>query len=114
MSVVTDSLGLEDPKDPTTCNVFALLKLFRSEEQLAELADRYRAGGLGYGHVKLNFDKINAHFAPTREKRKELVNNMDYVESILQKGAEKFVQQRLQFWKKREKRLVCDKRFLNG
>ncbi len=90
MSVVTDSLGLEDPKDPTTCNVFALLKLFRTEEQLAELADRYRAGGLGYGHVKTELlDEINAHFAPLRERRKELSENMDYVESVLQKGAEK-------------------------
>lgn len=90
MSVVTDSTPLEDPKDPDACNVYALLKLFRNEEQMAELADRYRAGGMGYGHVKKELlEEINDHFSPFRAKRVELSNNMDYVEEILQKGAAK-------------------------
>lgn len=88
MSVVTDSTPLEDPKDPDTCNVYALLKLFRNEEQMKELAERYRAGGMGYGHVKKELlEEINAHFGPFRAKRAELANNMDYVEEVLQKGA---------------------------
>lgn len=90
MSIVTDSTPLEDPKDPDTCNVYALMKLFRNEEQMAELAERYRAGGMGYGHVKKELlEEINAHFGPLREKREELTKNMDYVEEVLQKGAAK-------------------------
>ncbi|WP_372807707.1 tryptophan--tRNA ligase [Pontiella sp.] len=90
MSIVTDSKELEDPKDPETCNVFALYKLLSTDEEQAALAERYRAGGLGYGHAKLELlEKINEHFAPLREKRRELAGNMDYVEDVLKAGAEK-------------------------
>jgi tryptophanyl-tRNA synthetase len=90
MKVVTDSKELEDPKDPDTCNVFALYKLFASEEEQTDLASRYRAGNFGYGTAKKELlEKINEHFAPMREKRAELENNMDYVEEVLAKGAEK-------------------------
>ena len=90
MKIVTDSKDLEDPKDPETCNVFALYRLFASEEEQADLAARYRAGNFGYGTAKKELlAKINEHFEPMREKRAELENNMDYVEEVLAKGAEK-------------------------
>lgn len=90
MKIVTDSKELEDPKDPDTCNVFALYKLFASDEELADLAGRYRAGNFGYGTAKKELlAKINEHFAPMREKRAELENHMDYVEEVLSRGAEK-------------------------
>jgi tryptophanyl-tRNA synthetase len=90
MSIVTDSTPLEDPKDPETCNVYALMKLFRNDEQMAELAERYRAGGMGYGHVKKELlEELDSFFGPMRAKREELANNMDYVEEVLRKGAMK-------------------------
>ena len=90
MKILTDSKELEEPKDPKTCNVFALYKLFATEDELAELAERYRAGGMGYGHAKTALlDKINEHFGPMREKRAELANDMDYVNDVLRQGAEK-------------------------
>jgi tryptophanyl-tRNA synthetase len=90
MKIVTDSKELEDPKDPETCNVFALYRLFASEEEQADLAARYRAGGFGYGTAKKELlKKINEHFAPMREKRAELQRDMDFVEEVLHKGAEK-------------------------
>ncbi len=90
MKVVTDSKELEDPKDPEACNVFSLYKLFATEAEQAELAARYRAGGMGYGHAKMELlDKINEHFGPMREKRRELANDMDYVEDVLRNGAER-------------------------
>ena len=90
MKIVTDSKEMEDPKDPETCNVFALYKLLATEEEQAALAERYRAGGMGYGHAKTELlDKINEHFAPMRDKRRELAENMDYVEDVLRHGAEK-------------------------
>ena len=90
MKIQTDCRELADPKDPETCNVFSLYKLFASEEEQIDLAERYRAGNFGYGTAKKELlAKINDHFAPMRVKRAELENNMDYVEEVLVRGAEK-------------------------
>jgi tryptophanyl-tRNA synthetase len=88
MSIKTDSKQLEDPKDPDGCNVFALYKLFASETERTDLAERYRAGGMGYGHAKTELlNKINEHFGPMRERRSELAADMDYVNDVLHQGA---------------------------
>jgi len=90
MKIVTDSKQLEDPKDPDTCNVFALYKLFATETEQTEMAERYRAGGMGYGHAKTALlEKINEHFAPMRERRAELEKDPDFVEDVLRDGAKR-------------------------
>ena len=90
MSIVTDSKTLEEPKDPDACNVFKLFKLFATPAQQADLAARYRAGGMGYGTAKKELaDLLEAHFAPLRAKRAELAAHPEYVESVLQAGAAK-------------------------
>jgi len=88
MSIVTDSTPVEAPKDPEKDNVFALYSLFATAEEKAALAQRYRAGGMGYGEAKkLLLEKINAQFEPARQKRKQLAADPDYVEGVLRKGA---------------------------
>lgn len=90
MRIVTDSKGMADAKDPETCNVFALYRLFATDEEREAMAARYRAGGLGYGDVKKALHaKFEEHFAPLRQKRAELAAQPDYVEDILRRGAEK-------------------------
>ncbi len=90
MRMVTDSTPMEDPKDPDTCNVFALYRLFASEAEIADLRARYLAGGMGYGHAKQElFEKFWEYFRPMREKRAELEGNLDYVEQVLQESAAK-------------------------
>ncbi len=90
MRVVTDSTPLEEPKDPDTCNVFALYKLFASETELKALADKYRSGGFGYGDAKKTLhEAMTAYFAPFRAKREALAEDLDFVESVLTRGAEK-------------------------
>ncbi len=90
MSVVTDSTPLEEPKDPNTCNVFALYKLFATKEQTDDMASRYKAGNFGYGTAKKELLEIMLnYFKPYREKRKYLAENMDVVEKILKEGSEK-------------------------
>ncbi|NSW57998.1 MAG: tryptophan--tRNA ligase [Armatimonadetes bacterium] len=88
MSIVTDSTPVEDPKDPDRCNVFALFKLFASPDETAEMAERYRAGGVGYGEVKkrlvtLFFD----YFAEARARKRELLKDPRMVEEIARAGA---------------------------
>ena len=90
MRIVTDSTPVEDPKDPDKCNVFALISLFMDETELSALAERYRAGNMGYGEVKKElFERMWEYFAPYREKRTQLENNLDFVHQVMQKGAEK-------------------------
>lgn len=90
MAIETDSTPLEDPKDPAKCNVFALIKLFASKDAAATIADKYRAGGYGYGHAKKELlGLIEAYFSDAREKRKYLAKNEDEVHRILQIGGEK-------------------------
>jgi tryptophanyl-tRNA synthetase len=87
-SVKTDSSGVDDPKNPETCAVFDLYKLFATEEQQAELAERYRAGGMGYGVAKgLVYEAATEHFAEARERREQLEQNPDTLEDILRDGA---------------------------
>ncbi|HHU13772.1 MAG: tryptophan--tRNA ligase [Kiritimatiellae bacterium] len=90
MRIVTDSKGLEDPKDPATCNVFALYKLFASDAQRQEMEANYRGGNYGYGHAKKALAAIfEETFEPFRARRAELQANPDYVEEVLRKGAER-------------------------
>lgn len=90
MSIKTDSTPVEAPKDPETCSIFALYKLFTSADKQGTLAERYRAGGMGYGEAKQAvFDAAMEYFAPARAKRLELAANPGYVEDVLQAGAKK-------------------------
>lgn len=87
MSIVTDSTPLESPKDPDRDNVFALIRLFASDEQRDEIAAAYRAGGYGYGHAKaVLLGLITAYFAEARERRKELEKRPDFVRDVLRDG----------------------------
>jgi tryptophanyl-tRNA synthetase len=88
MSVVTDSTPVEEPKDPDKCNVFALLKLVASKDELAEWDAKYRNGGTGYGAAKKRLlELLIEYFAPYRAKREELEKNPDYVHKVLEDGA---------------------------
>ena len=90
MGIVSDSTPLEAPKDPDTCNIYSLYRLFATEEQAQAMASKLRAGGYGYGHAKKELLEIyHAAFDPLRKRRGELEANPDYVESILQKSANK-------------------------
>lgn len=87
MSIVTDSTPLETPKDPEKDNVFALIRLFASEEDRSRIAEAYRAGGYGYGHAKKELlGMIETCFAEPRERRRELKERPDYVWDVLREG----------------------------
>ena len=90
MRIVTDSVPVEEPKNPEKCNVFALLKLVASSDELSEWENKYRLGGLGYGQAKKRLaELIIDYFKPFRQKRAELENDMDYVKAVLANGAER-------------------------
>ncbi len=89
MTAVTDSKTLEEPKDPDTCNVFALYKLFSTADQQAELAARYRAGNFGYGHAKQALYEVAAAAMTEPQARyAELASDPAQVDRVLTQGAE--------------------------
>jgi len=90
MKIVTDSTPVESPKDPTDNYIVQLYRLFATAEEVTEMENSFRAGGLGYGHYKQQlFDRICARFAPMRERREALVKDPGYVEDVLATGARK-------------------------
>ena len=90
MQIVTDSTPLEAPKDPSHCNVFALFRLFTTTSEQAELAEKYRLGGFGYGDAKKALLAVmDRELAPLRERREALARDLDFVEDVLREGAHK-------------------------
>lgn len=90
MKIVTNSQEIEEVKDPETCNVFALYKLFANKEKQEKLAARYRAGGLGWGHAKQElFEEMNASLSSIRERYFTLIEDKAYIDKVLKEGARK-------------------------
>jgi tryptophanyl-tRNA synthetase len=90
MSIVTDSKGVEDPKDPDTDNVFQLFRLFAPPDAVAELSERYRAGGLGYGHAKQAcFEAMEARLSEPRARFHALMSDPRELETVLEDGAQR-------------------------
>jgi tryptophanyl-tRNA synthetase len=90
MRIETDSKGLEEPKDPSTCNIFKLYQLLGSPAQIEDLKTKYLAGNVGYGHAKQAlFDLVCKKFAKERESYNYFITHLDEVEQILQEGAKK-------------------------
>ena len=88
MSIKTDSTPVEDPKNPLTCSVFSLYQLVATQTEQDALAERYRAGGMGYGDAKQTlYEATLEYFAEARERRTDLDAHPDRVEDILQAGA---------------------------
>lgn len=88
--IETDSTPMEDPKEWSTCNVYALCKLFLDEKGQKDLQARYEKGGEGHGHFKMYLKElIWDHFAPAREKREYYLKHSDEVYDILLDGAKK-------------------------
>jgi tryptophanyl-tRNA synthetase len=90
MSIVTDPTPVESPKDPDASTIYAIYRLFADAGKAASMAERFRAGGYGYGDAKKElFEMLWAYFEPFRQKRSELAANLDYVGEIRKKGADK-------------------------
>jgi tryptophanyl-tRNA synthetase len=90
MAIETDSTALEDPKDPDTCNVYALIRLFADLSLQDEIAEKYKTGGYGYGHAKKELlGLIDDYFGEARERRKVLAEKPDYIMDVLKEGGRK-------------------------
>lgn len=90
MSIVTDSKGVQDVKDPETCTIIALLRLVAPASVVADMENRYKAGGIGYKEAKdILYENIIAFLSPLWEKRQKLAENPEAVHAMLKEHAER-------------------------
>ncbi len=88
MRVVTDSRTPDEPKDPETCNLFALYRTFAPPAEVEQVRQQYLQGGLAYGALKQTlFEHLNDTFAAARERYNTLMQDTDHIDSILHEGA---------------------------
>jgi len=90
MKIQTDSTPLEEPKNPDTCNLFALYKLVANTEQIAEMRSNYLGGNYGYGHAKQAFyELLIKKYEKERELYNHYINNLPEIDKALAIGAKK-------------------------
>ena len=90
MRIKTDSTPLEDPKDPESCNLFALYRLVATAAQTEELRALYLGGNYGYGQAKQAFfELLLDKFGAEREKYRHYMQNPDEIDDKLLHGAKK-------------------------
>jgi tryptophanyl-tRNA synthetase len=81
MTIETDSTPLESPKNSETCNVFAIYKLIKYQNESQDF---------GYGHAKqMLFELVISKFQIERKKYDYYINNLSEIDIALDKGAKK-------------------------
>ncbi len=90
MGIQTDSTPLEKPKNPDTCNVFALYKLLANSNETEDLRAKYLAGNFGYGHAKQAlFELIVEKYQKQRQAFTDYMNDKAELDNQLEIGAQK-------------------------
>ena len=88
MRIITDSKTPEDVKNPDESTIYQLYKHFATDTEIAEFAEMFRRGGMGYGTAKtILFDKVNSVLSDARTEYQRLMANTNEIEQILQNGA---------------------------
>ncbi|MAZ30720.1 MAG: tryptophan--tRNA ligase [Flavobacteriales bacterium] len=90
MGIQTDSKGIDESKDPKSCNIFKIYTLLASEKEIELMERNYIEGHYGYGHAKQAlYELIINKYSSERNRFNELMNKKDLIENELQKGAKK-------------------------
>lgn len=90
MGIKTDSLGVDDAKDPETNTIFQIYRAIagKDDPRTTSLAERFRAPGMGYGHAKQAlYELLLDVFGPARARRVSLMKDPGFVDEVLKKGA---------------------------
>jgi len=87
MGIQTDSTPMEDPKNPDTCNVFALFNILGTSEAITAMRANYEGGNYGYGHAKQAlFELIIECFSEERIRYNYYMENLDEIDRALEIG----------------------------
>ncbi|WP_188373256.1 tryptophan--tRNA ligase [Winogradskyella haliclonae] len=90
MSIQTDSTPLEEPKDWSTCNCFAIYSLLANDNAIDQMKANYENGNYGYGHAKQAlYELVLERFTEPRERYNYYMANLNEVDTALAVGAKK-------------------------
>src|SRR5436853_5901960 len=90
MSIVTDSTPVGTPKNPDRSTIMQLYALVASKDEIEEVREQFRKGGRGYGDFKKQlFEKLWDYFVPMRRRRDEILRDKNYINDVLERGAER-------------------------
>ena len=90
MRIITDSKTPDEPKNPDESTIFQLYKFFADKNEIAELREKFIAGGMGYGTAKtILFEKVDSVLATPRAEYERLMANPSEIDAILANGAER-------------------------
>lgn len=93
MAIVTDSKGLDEPKDPERDSVFKLYSLLASPGDTLAMKENYTRGGFGYGHAKTAlYELILGVFKDQRASYARLISDPALLEKELAVGEERAAQ----------------------
>ncbi|MCL4103996.1 UNVERIFIED_CONTAM: hypothetical protein GTU68_034858 [Idotea baltica] len=87
--IKTNLLEPGEPKNPDSSAVFQLWSAFATSQEIDRMRAEF-AAGIAWGEAKKQlFELINNELSEARVRYHELLDNPDYIESILQAGAER-------------------------
>lgn len=90
MGIKTDSTPLEEPKDWSSCNCFAIYERLATDEAIQAMKKNYEVGGYGYGHAKQALFELICHkFSGERQRYNHYMAHPEEVEKALAIGAKK-------------------------
>lgn len=88
MRIITDSKTPAEPKDPDVSTIYMLYRHFATPAENANFAEKFRAGGMGYGDAKkILFEKLDSVLAPMRERYEYLMTHRAELDAALENGA---------------------------
>ncbi len=90
MTIQTDSTPLDSPKDFENCNVHKIFRLIAEKGHTKIVENKYKSGGYGYGHAKMDlFELILDKYKDQRKRYSYLMSNKNEIDNVLSKGASK-------------------------
>ena len=90
MKIKTESIPVDEAKNPKNCNVFKIFSLIAEKKDVDIMRKRYLSGNIGFGEAKkVLLNEIKTKFKIERDKFNFLINNPDIVEQELENGSKK-------------------------
>lgn len=90
MSIKTDCQDINAPKNPEDILLYQIARGFCASELVQEIEEGLKKGGMGYGTIKkMMAEAIANELAPIHERYMDHMAHYEYVEEMLQLGAQK-------------------------